>query len=1337
MRVLVILLLFSFSTYAQDTFQAHSGSVNSIRFSPNGLRLLTCGEDNTAKIWNLATKQLKVTFSSHSQAVIAGSFSPDGSIVVTSSNDKWINVWDAKTGNMIRSFGKEPLSGMFPKDLLYSQLEFANDTDLIAKGAYVLGNLYQINTFNAHSGEKLSSISSKEFFISMAVFPDGETVLAESSNYGGTSALSIYDLGTGQKKDVLATGINDQYVAVSPNGKHIAMAGSNRKLSLFDVVSGLKLYEQQIGFETIKNVVFSPDGQTIITAGGKDISLFHTQTGIKIKTITCESTITSLDTYGKLLAVGFENGKVSVYNTLFELVKEIKAITPAANSAKLAFANLSSEPMIVFERGIHQARVPAVKYTKDGSQIITASWDKTIRIWDAKTGNQQRVIRVPAWEGMEGQIFSMDLSADNKYIITAGASLGIRNEVKTSDYIGEYVLLIDFLTGKILDVQGVHKQTIQSIAFSPDGNYVVSGGGETDSRVVVFKVDKSKSKLVKTAERDMAEASKGFYPSCEERGFFGGLCSNRIIGVAFVPGSNEVVSIDMLGMLIKHSKDMSSFKLIGESLNRKSAGSLGKISNNAMFRVLTVDPKGRYVAAGDNSGLVTLFDLKNTVAKALVRGKSFEKKLISIPSFGNHLMAMETSPDGSKLAIATDNKINIYPIDLTSTPKNISVPTIQFSHKEDVMDLAFSPDGKFLVSTGMNPEECFIWDLTTGKQQMSLAPKAKFELLSALGTSSKYPNQIGFGRGLSATVGVNYFGRVSKSFDMAKLEIQKIKNPYSYKGAKELTRGTTPPSFNSPLNDELKTYLPLSNGHTIIGSSYGLYLDNYLNPISLDGLATYGLTSSSDKKQFITGLENGLIRMYNATDASLEASLFVNENDDWVLWTPDGYYTASLKGAQSVAWQTNLGATNTPGLYPFEQFDLILNRPDLVLQKLGSADPDFIRALYKAYLKRLRKMDLVEEDMKATLELPSLQVNYVSQQVSSRKISVAIKAKDKSGLKRIFVYINDVPVFGQKGIVITGIDYSSNITLELSPGVNKIQFAALNSFGVTSLTETRYVTLKAPKTKGHLYVVAIGVSDYKNDDFDLSYAAKDATDLINLMATHTEDYNGFTPILITDSNATKEAILKVKETLMNTSVDDHIILFAAGHGLLDENFNYYFATHDIDFYNPAGRGLIYEDLESLLDGIPARKKLLLIDACNSGEVDEEEIAILTTKEGNSNTEVHSRGFKNITKKKIGLEKSVDLMQKYFNDLRKGTGAMVISSASGVEFAFESSIWQNGVFTYAMLAGLKSGKCDANNDGEIRVSELRNYVFDKVAELTGGEQHPTSRRENLEFDFVVW
>ena len=54
---------------------------------------------------------------------------------------------------------------------------------------------------------------------------------------------------------------------------------------------------------------------------------------------------------------------------------------------------------------------------------------------------------------------------------------------------------------------------------------------------------------------------------------------------------------------------------------------------------------------------------------------------------------------------------------------------------------------------------------------------------------------------------------------------------------------------------------------------------------------------------------------------------------------------------------------------------------------------------------------------------------------------------------------------------------------------------------------------------------------------------------------------------------------------------------------MDEEENYYFATVDMDFERPERRGLPYDQIEGLVDGIFARKKLVLIDSCQAGEID--------------------------------------------------------------------------------------------------------------------------------------
>ena len=79
---------------------------------------------------------------------------------------------------------------------------------------------------------------------------------------------------------------------------------------------------------------------------------------------------------------------------------------------------------------------------------------------------------------------------------------------------------------------------------------------------------------------------------------------------------------------------------------------------------------------------------------------------------------------------------------------------------------------------------------------------------------------------------------------------------------------------------------------------------------------------------------------------------------------------------------------------------------------------------------------------------------------------------------------------------------------------------------------------------------------------------------------------------------------------------------------------------------------------------------------------------------------------------------------------------MISAAAGNSYALESDEWKNGVFTYCLLDGLKNRKADLNDDGSITVNELKEFVSKEVERLTEGAQKPTSRSENLEFDFKI-
>ncbi len=161
--------------------------------------------------------------------------------------------------------------------------------------------------------------------------------------------------------------------------------------------------------------------------------------------------------------------------------------------------------------------------------------------------------------------------------------------------------------------------------------------------------------------------------------------------------------------------------------------------------------------------------------------------------------------------------------------------------------------------------------------------------------------------------------------------------------------------------------------------------------------------------------------------------------------------------------------------------------------------------------------------------------------------------------------------------------------------------------------------------------------------------------------------------------------------MLNTSVNDKVIVAYSGHGLVSKNYNYYLSTYNVDFNNPQNGGIPYDVLESLLDSIPSRKKLLLIDACHSGELDEESTReIESSKKLLTKNYIATKGEQKVLYKEdgMGLKNSIELMRNLFLNVSQNTGAYVIAAASGTQFALEKSDIGNGVFSHSILECMK-------------------------------------------------
>lgn len=466
-------------------------------------------------------------------------------------------------------------------------------------------------------------------------------------------------------------------------------------------------------------------------------------------------------------------------------------------------------------------------------------------------------------------------------------------------------------------------------------------------------------------------------------------------------------------------------------------------------------------------------------------------------------------------------------------------------------------------------------------------------------------------------------------------------------------------------------------------------------------------------------------------------------NGDYIFINKENYYTGTTGISQAVFFNQK------DKVFPFEQYDLIYNRPDLVVKNLDSSNTSLTKAYYEAYAKRLKKHGFtIEQVSDVGQNAPLLKLKRSSTQIetTSKKVSFGVEAKENTYfLESMNLWVNDVPLYGAGGLSFKGKklkDFLEKVTIELCQGRNKIQVSCYNSKGIESVKETFELTYNPPQPKKpNLYLIALSVSDYQSNAFDLKYARKDGHDLVNTFLENKEDYETIFVDTLFDKNAVKENFLAVKKRLEASSVDDHVILFISGHGLLDKKFNFYYATYDCDFKNPEKRGLAYEEIESILDAIPARHKVLLMDACHSGEVDKGslEIKAPALEKGVTATfQSNKRGgdVDNVSSG-MSLSNSFLLMQELFANLNRGSGAVVISASAGDSYAYESDKWKNGIFTYTLLEGIKTMKADLNSDDIITVNELKEYVYKNVETATGGNQKPTARQQNLELNFRMW
>lgn len=1164
---------------------------------------------------------------------------------------------------------------------------------------------------------------------------------------------------------------NVQKIGISPDGKTMASLDAEGMIVLWDIdLRKQKAYINGMQDE-ITEIVFSPDGKTLIGTGTKEF-----------------------------LGIGNKEKKSYLFFWDYHTAKLIH---------KKELENSVSE----------------IQITPDHKKLMTYGKDFGIQIRNLNTGNIENTIKL----GLLGLNRPEDvfISPDNKYVACAtqnplkGANqldnvlslLGGDDKDKEEIKRG-FIQILDYNTGKA--IKEIHVGTgknmldkprtslkINDIVITPDSRYIIASGTFDAGNLIV--VNYATGKVVKYFDIDATILRVS--PDAK---------------YLFASIGWKIHKINLRNFYIEKSFDVPVPKKsqLVLSENEQQQGQTFDFSETGLWDIKFSSDGKYFVTCGGNE--------KHKTSHVDLWDYNADRKLSAFEAGIAEISAVDFLEANKNLIVGTkDGSIQLVDLTTGKLRQTLSVG-------QGELTAALSPDQKYIIGSFTNMNENIalgllkwrrsqltkIWDAQTlalvdsipGHANTIISPDGKY-LLTTQQLSMKTMWRLYELDGMKLILekkmamipvqfsksGTMILAKQESSFEIIStdkfktlMKAQKVKGSLQMlKFSPDETRiiGALSNRFGSfggqlrewDTNGKLIREYYKADDQKVLTADYSpdgkTVVAGFMNKNQTSTMRFFDVDEGSLKDSiennglpmlytpngnFLLAYGNELFKSLNFVDIANKKTLVsyvkVNNKNDGVLYTPDYYYFSTKNGHEAIAFSLN------NNVYPFEQFDLQYNRPDIVCQRLPYTDPNLVKLYYHAYQKRLRKMGISEEKIKNDFQVPEAEIlNYDQLPISSNsdRITLELQANEERYLLQSYnIWINDVSVFGSKGKDLSSQqirDFSATEEIQLVNGTNKVQFSVLNANGIESNKVTKYIEYIGPAKPKDLYILSIGISEYVDTEYNLTFATKDANDFANAFKNKRGVFRNTYVKTITNSEATRDNILAAKPFVEKAKTDDMVMIFFAGHGLLSEDFDYYLSTHDVDFYNPAEMGLFIEDFEGLLDGINARRKIMFIDACHSGEVDKEEemrieAAIKASEEAetnqiadnssdNDNMMVGFRGMKPTNPKRqqmqyTGLENLFELMQELFVDLRRGSGALIISAAGGGEFAYESAQWNNGVFTASILDGITNKKADLNTDGKIHISELRQFVGDNVRRLTRGHQNPTHRSENLEFDFLL-
>jgi Caspase domain/WD domain, G-beta repeat len=477
--------------------------------------------------------------------------------------------------------------------------------------------------------------------------------------------------------------------------------------------------------------------------------------------------------------------------------------------------------------------------------------------------------------------------------------------------------------------------------------------------------------------------------------------------------------------------------------------------------------------------------------------------------------------------------------------------------------------------------------------------------------------------------------------------------------------------------------------------------------------AVWGVNLAKNDQLIVAAYSDGTIRWRRWSDGAELLALFVDAKDRrWVAWTPTGYYMASPGGEDLIGWQLNRGWEQQADFFPASRFRDRFNRPDIVRLVLETLDEG--AAVLRADQAARRREDVSPLGAKLPpvirIEPPPDQGRFSSAQAT---LGYGLRAPSGLVVDRIDVLIDGRPA-KEIGRPLKPLDANTetlgSLEIDLPPRDVEIGLIAWSGDIASEAVRVK-LSWTGPKPAEQrvrkLHALVAGISDYASPEMALGYAAKDARDFAAALQRQKGGYYADVDVeLLVDREVTRASLVSGLEWLekQTPGEDDVSVLFLAGHGLTDEKQTYWFLPSDASEDEARAKGVSQSEIRETLQGLSG-KVLWFLDTCHAGGA--------TRPTPVDVTELVNR----VTSAESG-------------------GIVAFASSTGREVSVESSTWNNGAFTKAIVEGIDLGKADLFGEGKITTSELDAFVAKRVGELTEQKQHPVMGRPPQEPDFEI-